>query len=531
LSFASSEWSSTAKMSPDGKLILWPYSPPLITVGSFLAAGSTLATTPYALGMYWLDELVQLGLPYASLTSYSGAVIAPNADSVLFAVMERGGVPLDKLGNLVDLTGVTGPYVLLASSSRPPCHHTLLVYADRSSWPLTAYSYLVVRGAAFRSTCAIKTAMVEFWQWWYTSQTASDMATSLSFVIPPAQIRESHGIDSTLSISMFCRDSLVAPTQRTEQSLGIGTSIANSLYALYPIVYNNLDSTNGTIDYQEATSDNALQSLIYNEVDFATTCQFVMSPEPLLEALDSGEVMQFPLFSSRYQIIYSLPTLKSAKRATNELILDWAVLSDIFSGVITSWNDPKIGALNPSLVAAGLLPKLNITRVFATTGEREGDRLVLETVRHWSTFTSSAFNLTRDNQGRILAYMDQLWISSIPNLLSVTTVDKVQATVLNKPGAFGVVVVDRLLELDTQRIRLLRDPGGTPLADSSTASYRCQLDTFDNVYNRFHVTLKPSYNILQQLHKSLSCGMLFCWYNSYIYQRMKDVGHLQLVNN
>jgi ABC-type phosphate transport system substrate-binding protein len=331
--------------------------------------------------------------------------------------------------------------------------------------------------------------MVDFWQWFYSAQTAQDMAGILSFVIPPVQIRAAHGIDTLLTTNMYCRDSLVAPAERTEQSLGIGTSLASSLYALYPTVYNNLASTNGTIVYQTATSDNALQSLLYNEVDFATTFGFVMDQTTLASELATGAVVQLPLFSSRFQIIYNLPSLTAANAAVNEIVMDYALLSDILSGDVTQWNDIRIAALNPGLAAAGTLPSLNITRVFATSGEREAERVILETVRYWSATTSSPLNLTFDSSSRIAAYYDQAWLDKAsPLLIAVASVDKVQATVTNTPGGLGIAIVDGSLEATTQRIRLLRGDGtGQPVVETSLASYRCQADTFDNVGNRFYV--------------------------------------------
>jgi hypothetical protein len=38
-------------------------------------------------------------------------------------------------------------------------------------------------------------------------------------------------------------------------------------------------------------------------------------------------------------------------------------LSDIWTGKIMTWNDPRIQALNPELVASNRLPSLNITRL------------------------------------------------------------------------------------------------------------------------------------------------------------------------
>jgi hypothetical protein len=100
----------------------------MIQSASFLAAGSSLSTVPYTLGFFWLDELTQLGLPSSAMLSYTGATLQPTSNSVLFAVMERGGIPLNTAtGALADLTGVTGvsyyhPFLTCVTSNLI-CYH------------------------------------------------------------------------------------------------------------------------------------------------------------------------------------------------------------------------------------------------------------------------------------------------------------------------------------------------------------------------------------------------------------------------
>jgi hypothetical protein len=63
------------------------------------------------------------------------AIIKPNSDSVLFAVMEKGGVPIvPGVTQFVDLTAPSGA----------------------TAWPLAGFGYLVVRSQEFRQTCANK---------------------------------------------------------------------------------------------------------------------------------------------------------------------------------------------------------------------------------------------------------------------------------------------------------------------------------------------------------------------------------------
>lgn len=67
---------------------------------------------------------------------------------------------------------------------------------------------------------------------------------------------------------MFCEDELVLPATRTESSLGVGTEMASQLFDLYPPVYTSLASVTGTLVYHTTDSDDALQRLMWGEVDF-----------------------------------------------------------------------------------------------------------------------------------------------------------------------------------------------------------------------------------------------------------------------
>lgn len=452
---ASTEFAATVTASADAKTIIWPYTANLMRVASYFSLGTIMSTIPNTLSMMWLDEAALLKLPYANLQNSLGRTLVPNSDSVLFAVMERGGIPLNKAtGGLADLTGVTGP----------------------TAWPFTAYSYLILRTIGFRQACAIKSAMVKFWQWFFTAQTAQDVANSLSFVIPPTQIRQSHGIDELLSTSMFCRETLVAPAKRTEQSLGIGTYLAKDLFTLYPIVYNNLATANGTIAYETSDSDDALQSLVFGEVDFATTVGELTRPDWLYESLDAATVSQLPMFISRFTLVYNLPTLSDTN---NQLIVDASVLSGIFTGDIRSWDDPRIAAINPELYVAGKLPTINITRVIATAGERDAGRTFFQSLAYMTRAEPIPFNATLDADGVVLPYWSMPWLNQKDSLITqVDNENKVQAAVTNQIGAIGVTVVNSGLEATTQRVRF-KKPSGDLVTEAALSAYRCTLDTFN----------------------------------------------------
>jgi hypothetical protein len=84
-----------------------------------------------------------LGIPYASFKNSAGVVISPTADSVLFAVMEKGNTPI--------ISTTTGLPTTLLDLTAP---------SGITAWPIVTYAYLILRTSAFRQTCALKTAAV-----------------------------------------------------------------------------------------------------------------------------------------------------------------------------------------------------------------------------------------------------------------------------------------------------------------------------------------------------------------------------------
>jgi ABC-type phosphate transport system substrate-binding protein len=120
-----------------------------------------------------------------------------------------------------------------------------------------------------------------------------------------------------------------------------------------------------------------------------------MTTSKLNAALTSGEVIQLPLFSTRFVLIYSIPGLYSYE---DGVILDYPTMSDIWMGKITNWNHPSIALLNPDLASAGRLPDLNITRIVSTAGARESERIYFTVLNNWTKGTPHEYNITRDDK-------------------------------------------------------------------------------------------------------------------------------------
>ncbi len=92
----------------------------------------------------------------------------------------------------------------------------------------------------------------------------------------------------------------------------------------------------------------------------ARTVNFGASDAPLTEDQfkEAKGVVQIPWALAATVIAYNVPGLE------NELKLTGPVLAEIYMGKITTWNDPKIAALNPG----AKLPSMKITPVYRSDG-------------------------------------------------------------------------------------------------------------------------------------------------------------------
>jgi phosphate transport system substrate-binding protein len=118
---------------------------------------------------------------------------------------------------------------------------------------------------------------------------------------------------------------------------GAGSTFAEPIYTRWASEYRV--SGGGKVTYTGTGSHDGLKQVIAKTVDFAG------SDAPLTEdELAKNGLLQFPTVVGGVVPVVNLPDIKPG-----ELTLSGQVLSDIYLGKVTSWNDPEIAALNPKL--------------------------------------------------------------------------------------------------------------------------------------------------------------------------------------
>lgn len=139
-----------------------------------------------------------------------------------------------------------------------------------------------------------------------------------------------------------------APAKNAITLNGAGASFPAPVYQLWTYAYTQTGKA--SVNYQSLGSGAGLSQIKAGTVDFAGTD----SPLTAEQQAETG-LVQFPMLTGGVVVIVNVPGVKSG-----ELKLSRAVLSDIFLGKITNWNDPAIAKINPGV----RLPKdLKITVV------------------------------------------------------------------------------------------------------------------------------------------------------------------------
>ena len=128
----------------------------------------------------------------------------------------------------------------------------------------------------------------------------------------------------------------------------------------YPVYSKWFDTyarkTGARINYQSIGSGGGIRQFTQGTVDFGAT-DGPMSSEQM--AAVKGNVVHLPTVLGAVVLTYNLPAL-----GTTRLKLDAATIADIFLGKITTWNDPRIAALNPGV----RLPKMDLIVVHRSDG-------------------------------------------------------------------------------------------------------------------------------------------------------------------
>ena len=152
---------------------------------------------------------------------------------------------------------------------------------------------------------------------------------------------------------------LTACGNRQSKDTPSGKEIAGA-GATFPLPYYNIifkdfgEKSGNKVTYGGIGSGGGIRSLIDQTVDFGASDAY-LSDEELKSA--PAEIVHVPTCMGAVVLAYNLPEVKGLK-------LTGEVISGIYLGTITRWNDEAIRALNPDLT----LPDKSVTPVYRSDG-------------------------------------------------------------------------------------------------------------------------------------------------------------------
>jgi phosphate transport system substrate-binding protein len=142
---------------------------------------------------------------------------------------------------------------------------------------------------------------------------------------------------------------------------GAGATFPAPLYKKWIGVF-TAQNPDVALEYQEVGSGEGVQRFIAQRIDFGAS-DAAMTDEQLASVANGAQLV--PATAGMVVLAYNLPELGGP------LKLSRAVYADIFLRRITSWNDPRIRAINPGLA----LPNRSI--VIAARQDRSGTTFAL----------------------------------------------------------------------------------------------------------------------------------------------------------
>jgi len=140
---------------------------------------------------------------------------------------------------------------------------------------------------------------------------------------------------------------LTAATASAQNLTGAGATFPYPLYSKWFDVYH--EKTGIQINYQSIGSGGGIQQVKAGTVDFGAS-DAALSNDRLKEM--PRKILHFPTVAGAVALAYNLQGFEGTLKLTPDLI------TAIYMGTITVWNDPKIAAANPGLTMppAPILP-------------------------------------------------------------------------------------------------------------------------------------------------------------------------------
>ncbi|MBB4037497.1 phosphate transport system substrate-binding protein [Dysgonomonas hofstadii] len=240
---------------------------------------------------------------------------------------------------------------------------------------------------------------------------------------------------------------IVALTSCGKKEAALSGAGATFPAPFYNIVFKEYAKTGTNVSYGAIGSGGGIRSLKDKTVDFGATDVFLSDSE--LQEM-GADIIHIPTALGGVVLSYNLPDVKNLK-LTAELI------SDIYRGKITNWNDPKLKELNPDIT----FPDKKITPVYRSDGS--GTTSVFS---EYMTKVNEAWK-SEIGEGKSLKFPAGIAAKGNPGVAGI---------VVETEGSIGYIGSEYALALNMSTALLQNSAGNFVAADSKSISASANVD-------------------------------------------------------
>eukprot|EP00667_Euglena_gracilis_P000343 EG_transcript_343 len=400
---------------------------------------------PYTLSYAPLGDALVYGTPVAKLNR-SGVVVVASATSVQYALLELG--------------------LAFGNNGDPATHMTADIFnaVNPYAWPITTYSCVLVRKSSRRpgTTCATVSALVDFWVWFWRSDTVAALAADLGFGMLPEVVR--NFVVGRFTEDIQCGGSKVWQEESVPVVSGYGPGSATRIFDKFRQAYALVNSS-VALNYTALASDFAAFPPLLQSGGFVVSTAPITSPDVINLVLGAQAQIGISLYP---------------------LVLSGLVLAKVLNGDIQNWLHPDIVALNPKgLVDSATSRGLNdpTQRIVLLQGPTMGTGALAALLRrYYPAYTGAALQAAPRFDSP-----EELW-----------------SAVLATPYSFSFTALTGQLPDELQLTAIVSDAGAAvapSVASAEACASNCQYDPNTSVVTLF-IDNRSCYPLIVPLYVS-----------------------------
>ena len=307
---------SIASLLPPSELPVWPTSRYAASLPGYGLTGvaSNVVDNDGSIGFSLQPSALTVGATVSWMYTALGGVQDADASSVSFAMTE-----LLTVANLTTFADVT-----LCQSA--------------FCWPIVIVSYLLMDNINSPRGCAARTAVVDFWVWYYDNYRTGTqpMLSHWGLAPTPALIVEEEQLDTQLLSSILCNGTQAGTPSPTTQLSLYGPSRLSFLFDASNEFFNS-GSDDLHFEYVSTTSLAAFTTAQQTLALAAVYKDDILVTSPNYTAVDASGFYMLPSFLTSLVFVYNT-MLSSTVDATNaSLSIDFKAMLLMFGGNITDW--------------------------------------------------------------------------------------------------------------------------------------------------------------------------------------------------